>query len=347
MISESKGSIQPGLYFEEKTMPDIRRITLISSTLLLAWTAVACGAASPGATPTSENTPLPAATLTPEYTPLPPATPTLEMELRPSLPPAVMEADIEVNGKILSYKCWGEGSPAVIVEAGAGDKPTLTMSWNAVIQGVYPTTRMCVYDRMPVTTSQEVAENLHALLGKIRLPGPYILVAHSLGGWHARVFAHLYPEDMAGLILVDATPASPDAAITYATAYPTLSPDEPAGVMQNRMSESDIYTGELMPSMDGLDMSLSNEQVRQAGSFGDLPLVVISQTYGPDDFPGLDPLSQATIAAVMLKIPAEMAALSSRGVYITATTSQHFISLYQPQIIIEAINQMVGEIRNQ
>jgi hypothetical protein len=327
-------------------MSNFRRIFRISSVIIVALTGVGCKATPLAATPTSENTRLPIATFTPENTPLPPATPTMEMELRPSLPAPAMGGDIDVNGKILSYKCWGEGSPAVIVEAGAGDKPTLTMSWNAVIQGVYPTTRMCVYDRMPATTSQEVAERLHILLGKIPQPGPYILVAHSLGGWHARVFAHLYPEEMAGLVLVDATPSFPEATITYATAYPTVSPDEPAGITQNRMSEADISAGELMPSMDGLDMKVSNEQVRQAGSLGDIPLVVIGRIPGPESFPGLDPAAQEQLGGIMLKVGAEMATLSSKGVFIVATTHNHFISLYQPQIIIDAINRMVEEIRN-
>ena len=72
-----------------------------------------------------------------------------------------MEGDIDVGGHTLSYKCYGKGSPAVIVEAGGGDKPTLSLTWNAVVLGVLPTTRICIYDRVNVPTSQDVAENLH------------------------------------------------------------------------------------------------------------------------------------------------------------------------------------------
>jgi hypothetical protein len=92
-------------------------------------------------------------------------------------------------------------------------------------------------------------------------------------------------------------------------------------------------------------MKASNEQVRQAGSLGDLPLVVIGRVPGPENFPGVDPVSEKQIAASVLAIVADQANLSSKGVFITATTTQHFISLYQPQIIIEAINQMVQEVR--
>jgi pimeloyl-ACP methyl ester carboxylesterase len=321
-------------------MSNLKRIISASLATLTTLVVVACGASSPTATPTPEALP------TLEATPLPTAPPTFEVQQRPKLPAPAKEGIIDAGGHKLRYQCYGEGAPTIIIEAGAGDKPTLTSNWNAVIQGVYPTTRICIYDRVPASTSQEVAENLHALLGKIPLPGPYILVAHSLGGWHARVFAHLYPEDVAGLILVDTTPTSPEAAIAYATAYPTYSSDEPAGITQNRMSEADIYTGEVMPSMDGLDMEASNEQARQAGSFGDIPLVVIGRIPGPSSFPGLDPVAQEQLGAIMLKVEADLTTLSSKGIFIVATTHDHLISLYQPQIIIEAITQMVKEIRN-
>lgn len=313
-------------------MSNFKQITFVSLVILTVLIAVACGATSPAVTPTLENTPLPT------------ATPTLEMQQMPKLSTPALEGTIDVGGHKLSYQCWGEGSPTVIVEAAAEDKPTFTLSWNAVILGVLPTARICIYDRVPVNTVQDGAENLHALLGMIPLPGPYILVAHSLGGWYARVFVHLYPQDVAGMIMVDTSLTYPDSPIAFATAYPTYSPDEVPGITQNRLSESDIYTM-MMPPFDGLDMKASNEQVRQAGSFGDIPLVVISHTPGPLDLPGLDPITQKQIAALILKVGSDLATLSSRGIFMVATTHNHFISEYQPQIIIDAINQMLGEIR--
>jgi pimeloyl-ACP methyl ester carboxylesterase len=328
---------------QEIFMSLIKRVVSVHLAILIALAATACGATAPKDTPAATPSDTPTTTLTP--TPLFTGTPTYEMEQRPSLPAPVMGGDIDVGGHILSYKCYGEGSPTIIVEAGAGDKPTLTLSWNAVILGVSPTTRMCIYDRVPANSSQEMAENLHGLLSKIPVAGPYILVAHSLGGWHARVFAHLYPDEVAGMVLVDTTPVSPQSAITYATAYPTVSAGEPAGITQNRMTEADIYAGELMPSLDGLDMKVSNEQAREAGTFGEIPLVAIGRIPGPENFPGLDPVSLEQLDGIMLKIEADMAKLSSKGVFVLATTHQHFISLYEPQIIIDAINKMVEEVR--
>ncbi len=320
-------------------MSNLRRFIHANLVLLTTLAAVACGAGSPTATPTPEVTP------TPEDTSLPTAMPTEERQQMPDLPPPALEGTIDIGGPKLSYQCWGESTPTVIVEAAAEDKPTLTSSWNAVILGVHATTRICIYDRLPVDTVQDGAENLHALLGKISLPGPYILVAHSLGGWYVRVFAHLYPQDVAGMILVDTSLTYPDSPIAFATAYPTFSPDESAGITLNRISESDISTM-MMSQFDGLDMQASNEQVRQASSFEDIPLVVICHTPGPLDLPGLDPAAQREIAAVILKAESGLATLSSKGVFLVAATHNHFISEYQPQIIIDAITRMVAEIRN-
>lgn len=314
-------------------MSNLRHILLVSSIVLIALTAAGCGATSPTVTPTIENTPLPTVTPTPENTP-PPSTPTTG-------------GSVDVGGYKLRYQCFGKGTPTIIVEAGGGDKPTISLTWSTVIQNVYPITRICIYDRVDgVRTSQEIAEDLHVLLNEIPVPGPYILVAHSIGGYHARVFAHRYPAEVAGMILVDTTPTYPDANITFATAYPTYSPDEAPGITNGRISEADI-SAIMPPSVDGLDFKTSAEQVRQAPSLGDIPLVVISQTPGgPDDWPGLDPATREQYAAITLKIQADLATLSSKGVFLVAKTSNHFISVHEPQIIIDAITQMVEEIRN-
>lgn len=314
-------------------MSNLRHILLVSSIVLIALTAAGCGATSPTVTPTIENTPLPTVTPTPENTP-PPSTPTTG-------------GSVDVGGYKLRYQCFGKGTPTIIVEAGGGDKPTISLTWSTVIQNVYPITRICIYDRVDgVRTSQEIAEDLHVLLNEIPVPGPYILVAHSIGGYHARVFAHRYPAEVAGMILVDTTPTYPDANIAFATAYPTYSPDEAPGITNGRISEADI-SAIMPPSVDGLDFKTSAEQVRQAASLGDIPLVVISQTPGgPDDWPGLDPATREQYAAITLKIQADLATLSSKGVFLVAKTSNHFISVHEPQIIIDAITQMVEEIRN-
>jgi pimeloyl-ACP methyl ester carboxylesterase len=315
-------------------MSNLRPMILTSLAILIAVTAVACGAASPTVTPTLENTPVPTVMPTLENTPLPTTSLT-------STPTA--EGSIDVGGYKLNYQCFGQGTPPVIVEAALGDVPIISLSWQAVTQKIQTLTRICIYDRVDgVRTSQAIAEDLHALLSQIPVPGPYLLVAHSLGGYHVRVFAHLYPADVAGMILVDTT--QPDAITAFATAYPTYSPGESPGITHYR----DAQETPLPPDrFGGLDFNASTEQVRQAGSLGDLPLIVISQSPNPNNWAisGFTLEDKQRFAAVWQGLQADLATLSSQGVFLTAKNSNHDIPRHEPQIIIDAITQMVDEIR--
>jgi len=325
-LKKSQQYIRSNPYLEV-TIQNLRRIVHEGILLLILLIMAACGTISPSNIQTVENTSKPS-TLLP-YTP-------------------AIEGAINMGGYALSYQCFGEGTPIVIVEAGGGDQPIHSLTWKDVIQNIQSTTRICIYNRIAgVRTSQEIAQALHILLGRIPLEGPYVIVAHSIGGYHARVFTHLYPEDVVGMILVDTTTLFPESMEAFATAYPTYFPDEASGITKNRILETDIYAT-LSPDMgpDGLDISASSEQVRQARSFGDLPLIVICHNITPDDWPGLDLDISERYAATARRLQAELASLSSRGEFIIARTKNHFISVTEPQIIIDAIDGMVEEIRN-
>ncbi|MCG8481536.1 MAG: alpha/beta hydrolase, partial [Spirochaetales bacterium] len=88
------------------------------------------------------------------------------------------------------------------------------MNWSAVQAEVALITRVCSYDRPgfgwsdptdDVIYSPDVAESLHTLLNNAGETGPYILVGHSYGGIHVRNFAHLFPDDVSGIVLVDSS----------------------------------------------------------------------------------------------------------------------------------------------
>jgi len=307
-------------------------IILIQLTMLIAFTVVACGTA----TSTIKSTSTPTVTPTPEDTPTPTAT---------SLPATpVMQGNIDVGKYKLLYQCFGEGSPAVIVEAALGDRPVSSKTWARVIQGVYGTTRICIYNRASVRTSQDVAEDLHTLLGQIPLTGPSILVAHSLGGYHVRVYADLYPEDVAGIILVDTS--HPDQRAAFATAYPTYSPDELPAITEGRIV--DVNGAVPLSQMDGLDFNVSSEQVRQAGSLGDIPLIIISQSATNLNnwaSAGFDEDDEERFSATWQSLQDDLASLSSNSTRITSENASHMIPHDDPQIIIDAILQMVQEIR--
>src|SRR5215471_11928378 len=118
---------------------------------------------------------------------------------------------IAVDGHQFHLLCKGDGTPTVILEPGLG-LPSLVWAW--VQAEVAGSSRVCIYDRAgygwsdatdaPVD-AETVSRQLHALLEGANIPGPYVLVGHSIGGAYMRVFAAKYPEAAAALILVDST----------------------------------------------------------------------------------------------------------------------------------------------
>jgi pimeloyl-ACP methyl ester carboxylesterase len=122
---------------------------------------------------------------------------------------------LDVGGHRLHLNCTGSGSPTVVLEPGAGEMSS-SLGW--VATAVARETRVCVYDRAgrgwsePADTAQDgtqIATDLHTLLQRGHVPGPYVLAGHSFGGLYALTFAARYPGEVAGMVLVDSTaPAS-------------------------------------------------------------------------------------------------------------------------------------------
>lgn len=118
---------------------------------------------------------------------------------------------IDVGGHRLHLSCTGSGSPTVVLEPGAGEMSS-ALGW--VAPAVASRTRVCVYDRAgrgwsdPADTTQDatqIATDLRALLERGNVPGPFVLAGHSFGGLYVLTFAALYPDDVAGMVLVDST----------------------------------------------------------------------------------------------------------------------------------------------
>lgn len=117
----------------------------------------------------------------------------------------------DVGDYRLHIYCIGEGSPSVILEAGAGSPGLL---WGYVQEEIGNSTRVCWYDRAGFGWSdpasdplspQQIASDLHTLLDTADVPGPYILVGHSAGGIYVRAYTSQFPSDVVGLVLVDSS----------------------------------------------------------------------------------------------------------------------------------------------
>jgi pimeloyl-ACP methyl ester carboxylesterase len=224
----------------------------------------------------------------------------------------------------LHINCTGTGSPTVVLEAGLGEPSPAMAGW--IAPAVAPTTRVCVYDRSgygwsdPALSPEDgraVATNLHALLSAAGVAPPYVLAAHSSGGVYARIFAGMYPTDVAGVVMLDAQPAevytdlpgwqtfyslykrgealAPSLArvgvarLGYHVAPSGLPPTEWAE--QRAILSTAAYYRALHDEIAELRTSLT--QAQRVTSFGDTPLIVV--TAGKDAQAGWLPLQDKMV----------------------------------------------------
>ena len=141
----------------------------------------------------------------------------------------IEEGKLVTVGQARMYiNCSGTGSPALILESGLGDS---SIAWAAIQPALSKNIRVCSYDRLGVGYSDDVSEprdaaqissELHHLLYNAHIPGPYVLMGHSIGGLYVREFALQFPKETAGLILVDATPPYLEKNPLFAHEVPTV-----------------------------------------------------------------------------------------------------------------------------
>jgi pimeloyl-ACP methyl ester carboxylesterase len=118
---------------------------------------------------------------------------------------------VNVGPYRLHLECTGSGGPTVILEPGGGGSAA---TMGLIAPAVARNTRVCVYDRAGRGWSDfaasppdgaQIATDLHTLLHRAHVPGPYMLAGHSFGGLYVRTYAAKYPDDVAGLVLIDST----------------------------------------------------------------------------------------------------------------------------------------------
>jgi pimeloyl-ACP methyl ester carboxylesterase len=117
----------------------------------------------------------------------------------------------DVGGYRLHLDCTGSGGPTVVLLSGLGE---FSASWGLIAPAVAETTRVCAYDRAGQGWSEDApqlqdglhaAADLHTLLERAGEDGPYVLVGHSIGGSYAMTYAARYPDQVAGMVLLDAS----------------------------------------------------------------------------------------------------------------------------------------------
>jgi len=263
---------------------------------------------------------------------------------------------VDIGGRRLWFQCIGKGTPTVILEAGQGDSSS---SWIKVQTGGDGSYRVCSYDRANLGESDaapkprtylDMAHDLHALLTNAHIEGPYILVGHSGGGLLIRVFRDQYPEEVAGLVLVDA--AHPDMGQRLLEGLPpkTLFESKALRYWRIWLSYMSDSQGSAYQDQEGLDTKANNSLVKAAKPLGDLPLVVISRSPDNATFEGapiLPAVTNAKLRQIWQELQSELVGLSSNSTHIVASHAGHSIQREEPELVIEAIRKLVDEARDQ
>jgi len=291
---------------------------------------------------------------------------------------------VDIGGRSLNLYCTGQGGPAVIFDTGANQPG---YAWLLVQPKVARLTRACWYDRAGYgwsdaasgsRTSADIAEDLHKLLHAAHVPGPYVLVGHSFGGFNVRIFASRYPNETAGLVLADSADEfeNPDyVPDELKSPARKLIPREwwPAAAMAAKfvvhlgilrlmdngtppavrpLTAHDV--GSLhalglqaktfdMTASEGLDEDQSAAQVRAIRDLGSIPLIVLT---AGRMMPGQSTMLASYMQNRIYGSQAGLAKLSSRGEQRILPLSGHGIPFDDPVAIVDAVQSVLSAARS-
>ena len=283
---------------------------------------------------------------------------------------------VQVDGHPMHLSCSGQGSPTVVLEAGATG---FAQTWAWIQPELSRTTRVCSYDRPGLGWSGEwetghdgatIAGHLKALLHAAGEPGPYVFVGHSLGGSLIQGYAALYPDDVAGLGFVD--PSHPDqlerfdpdvveqqrrfsTMIGYAAKLGhlgVLRATNALGRLAHGLPDSAYRAARLFASSpqhlrnahaEMLAWDATMDAARQARTLGDRPVVVISATAAMEGMP-------ADMLETNQAMHGEIAAMSSSGRHVELAGADHYSLLMDrehAQRTATILADLVRQVREQ
>jgi pimeloyl-ACP methyl ester carboxylesterase len=272
---------------------------------------------------------------------------------------AAAQGDAHAASANLHLSCVGTGRPLVILEAGAGRGAA---DWEKVQPGVGDLTQVCSYDRNPDRCCEDVIDDLRSLLRESSLPGPYVLVGHSLGGLYARRFAARFPDDVAGLVLVD----SADEKQLTGIIAPGLKPElyrpgamsdselqvffrdlgrrmlaqRPASAAGNTNRPGHDATGEIRTAQFYRRIAAD----RHDFMFSQKPLIVLTATLTAP-MPRFSDEQRAQLEEDHRILQARMRLLSRNSKQILVPNSGHYVHLDRPDVVIAAIREAITAVR--
>ena len=277
---------------------------------------------------------------------------------------------IDIGGRRIQMDCRGTGFPTVVFESGLDINGSL--SWTTVHDSIARSTRACAYSRAGIMwsdpsgrsfDSDRAAIDLHAALLASGEGGPWVMVGHSLGGPYIAAFTARYPDEVAGLVMVDC--AHPDQFARYAeVAGRSIQPSPSEARLATRLAWTGLVrllplnvegaVGAFLPlSVEGVagETAAVTATLDRAGrqkALGDRPLVVLSAGRGasPEELKlmKITPEQGARVAAVHQELMRDMATWSTRGRYELVADASHYIQRDRPDAVIGAVRDVMGYV---
>jgi len=286
------------------------------------------------------------------------------------------------QGRRLNLYCTGAGSPTVVFDSGLGDG---TRAWGLIQPAIAAHARACSYDRAGLgfsdpptrpSTSANVVDDLHRLLHAAHIKPPYVLVGHSLGGMHVKLYAETYLPEVAGLVFVDpshedlgkgAWAIDPASQKTYAPYIEALHrclearpedfvagselvnncgpfPDPHYSVAINAVElERGKQHGRLQARISEQEnvWFTSADQVRAAyRPLGAIPIIVLTHEASPRG-PAETQEQRDAKNKLWIDLHDQIAAMSTRGKRLTVAHADHYIQMDQPRVVIDSILEVV------
>ena len=240
---------------------------------------------------------------------------------------AALEINAVVNSHSLFGLLSGEGETTVILDAGLGGT---SEDWSKVQSEVANFSKVFSYSRAGLgqsekatipRTCKDIISDLRRLLLAANLHPPYVLVAHSWSGINARWYASQYPEEIAGMILVDAVNED-----KYEQFEKILSEEK-----ANRMW---AFVKDPSKNDENIDRIASIAQVRDKQILFDFPLIILTRAADSDE-----------LSKIETDLQAEFLKLSTNSRQYFSKHNNHFIQNLEPELVIDSIRQVIKSIK--
>jgi pimeloyl-ACP methyl ester carboxylesterase len=270
---------------------------------------------------------------------------------------------VDVGGYRVHLYCLGQGSPTVMIVGAA-----FSFDWALVQPEVAKFTRVCTFDPSgsawsdpfktgAVPTCDQRVNEIHQLIMKAPIDGPYFLVGYSVGAQWARLYAASYPNNIVAMVIIDHAfipgqapprPATRSHPLSQSYSPPTLVSQAPIALD----FQDDVNFSKLPKHNQELHTwALSENPIRPnyemaQDCFSDLAMVTGKSRFPLGDLP-LAVISTGNETPGYLKLQADLMALSHRSEHIIAWHSTHMVLIDEPEVITGSILKMAAAARQQ